>query len=254
MSCGLDTYYYLDAPFSDGHTTYASTDDPTSFYFSCVTNETSSTGDNYKYFDTSSDFVFLGTEIYYKIYNNYNTMISAESQISSLITSSSSYSSAAENIIDTRGYKTLKISTGTFSPLIKNGDSPKNRYIYIRLNDLATDSTGTYGAAICVGNDSENIILKSYSAASALKYNGTIVKPRRYINSSYGFNFSSKDSSNPVPSSSDADITYSSSSTESGVWYIDMYAISVGRDSSYTLSYSKPLLLGSVKISQSDYE
>ena len=253
-SCGLDTYYYLDAPLSDGHTAYASEDDSLYFYFSCITNETSSTGNNYLFFDPASDFVYLGTDIYYKIYNNYTTMVGVESAISSLISSSSSYSVAAENLIDTRGYKPLKISEGSLSPLIKVGPSAKNRYVYIRLASIPSDSSGDYNSCICVGNDVQNVSMSKRTPSSVLTYNGVPVVPRRYINSSYGFNFSKSDAANPVPTSSDADVTYSSTSTQSGVWYVDMYAISVGRDVSYTISYSKPLLLGSVKINQADFE
>ncbi|MBQ2481529.1 MAG: hypothetical protein II516_09795, partial [Treponema sp.] len=82
--------------------------------------------------------------------------------------------------------------------------------------------------------------------------NGQPVMPRRYINSNYGFNFG-QDDNNPLPKNGDADVNYSSSSSDSGTWYVDMYAVSVGRDTSYSTSYSKVLFLGSVKIQESDY-
>ncbi|MBQ4025563.1 MAG: hypothetical protein II611_09265, partial [Treponema sp.] len=67
------------------------------------------------------------------------------------------------------------------------------------------------------------------------------------------FNFG-QDDNNPLPKSSDEDVNYSGYSSESGVWYVDMYAVSVGRDVSYATSYSKVLFLGSVKILESDYK
>ena len=53
VSCGLDTFYYLEPPKTDGHTTkYTSTDRP-QLYFSFLTNEE---GDNSDY---GSIFLFL---------------------------------------------------------------------------------------------------------------------------------------------------------------------------------------------------
>ena len=223
-ACGLDTFYYLDPPITDGHTSYYTTEDGIYRYFSFVTNEESSLGDNDQYFSSSSELVFLGTEVYYKIYNNYSTMVSAENAIDSLNSSSSNYAAAAESLIESRGYKPLKFSSGSFIPLVEAGSSPNNRHVYIRLNDYGTE----------------------------VDYNGQPVMPRRYINSNYGFNFG-QDDNNPLPKNGDADVNYSSSSSDSGTWYVDMYAVSVGRDTSYSTSYSKVLFLGSVKIQESDY-
>ena len=53
-SCGLDTFYYLEPPKTDGHTTKYTSDDRAQLYFSFLTNEE---GDNSDY--GSSDFFFL---------------------------------------------------------------------------------------------------------------------------------------------------------------------------------------------------
>ena len=246
-SCGLDSFYYLDPPVTDGHTSYYTTEDGIYRYFSFVTNEESSLGDNDQYFSSSSELVFLGTEVYYKIYNNYSTMVSAENAIDSLNSSSSNYAAAAENLIESRGYKPLKFSSGSFIPLVEAGSSPDNRHVYIRLNDYGTEVD--YSKGICISNHP----MDKYSPADALMHNGQPVMPSRNINSSYGFNFG-QDDNNPLPKNGDADVTYSGSSSESGSWYVDMYAVSIGRDTSYSTSYSKVLFLGSVKISESDYE
>lgn len=245
-ACGLDTFYYLDPPITDGHTSYYTTEDGIYRYFSFVTNEESSLGDNDQYFSSSSELVFLGTEVYYKIYNNYSTMVSAENAIDSLNSSSSNYAAAAESLIESRGYKPLKFSSGSFTPLVEAGSSPNNRHVYIRLNDYGTEVD--YSKGICISSQP----MDKYSPANALMHNGQPVMPRRYINSSYGFNFG-QDDNNPLPKNGDADVTYSSSSSDSGTWYVDMYAVSVGRDTSYSTSYSKVLFLGSVKIQESDY-
>lgn len=245
-ACGLDTFYYLDPPITDGHTSYYTTEDGIYRYFSFVTNEESSLGDNDQYFSSSSELVFLGTEVYYKIYNNYSTMVSAENAIDSLNSSSSNYAAAAESLIESRGYKPLKFSSGSFIPLVEAGSSPNNRHVYIRLNDYGTEVD--YSKGICISSQP----MDRYSPADALMHNGQPVMPRRYINSRYGFNFG-QDDNNPLPKNGDADVNYSSSSSESGSWYVDMYAVSVGRDTSYSTSYSKVLFLGAVKISEGDY-
>ena len=244
-ACGLDTFYYLDPPITDGHTSYYDTESIRR-YFSFVTNEESSLGDNDQYFSSSSELVFLGTEVYYKIYNNYSTMVSAENAIDSLNSSSSNYAAAAESLIESRGYKPLKFSSGSFVPLVEAGSSPNNRHVYIRLNDYGTEVD--YSKGICISSQP----MDRYSPADALMHNGQPVMPRRYINSNYGFNFG-QDDNNPLPRNGDADVNYSGSASESGSWYVDMYAVSVGRDTSYSTSYSKVLFLGSVKIQESDY-
>jgi len=248
-SCGLDSFYYLDPPITDGHTPYANMPDKSLWYFSFVTNEDSSLGDNDQYFSSSSEFVFLGTEVYYKIYNNYTTMVNAENAIDSLNSSSSNYAAAAESLIESRGYKPLKFSGGSFIPLVEADSSPQNRHVYIRLSDFSKDNTEEkFQQGICISNNKMNF----YSTANALMFNGQPVLPRRYINSRYGFNFG-QDDNNPLPKNGDSDVNFSGSATESGSWYVDMYAVSVGRDTSYSTSYSKVLFLGSVKILESDY-
>lgn len=239
VSCGLDTFYYLEPPKTDGHTTkYTSTDRP-QLYFSFLTNEE---GDNSDY--GSSDFSFIGTEVYYKIYNNYSTMVSAQSSIDSL-NSSSDVSAAATNIINSRNYKTLLFSSYNQTPLIpeKNDD----RYVYIRLNSIKGSSE--YSAVVCYGTSA----MESYVAGSS---GITLIgKPLRNVSSGsgYGFDFKKTDNGNPLPVSSDEDVNWSSSS-EDGVWYVDMWAVSVGRDSSYSPSYSKLLHLGSISIREEWYD
>ncbi|MBR4386838.1 MAG: hypothetical protein IKP51_09990 [Treponema sp.] len=245
-ACGLDSFYYLDPPVTDGHISYYTTEDGILRYFSFVTNEESSLGDNDQYFSSSSELVFLGTEVYYKIYTSYSTMVNVENAIDSLNSSSSNYAAAAESLIESRGYKPLKFSHGSFSPLVEAGSSPNNRHVYIRLNDYGSETD--YSKGICISNHP----MDKYSLSDALMHNGNPVLPRRYINANYGFNFG-QDDNNPLPKSGDADVNYSGSPS-GGIWYVDMYAVSVGRDTSYSTSYSKVLFLGSTKISESDYQ
>ncbi|MBQ4237185.1 MAG: hypothetical protein II716_10165 [Treponema sp.] len=236
-SCGLDTFYYLDPPMSDGHHADLNSTDESQNYFSCRTNEESSTGSNSEYFG-SADLLFLGTEIYYRIYTNSSTMASVESSVSSMI-NATNYSSAAEYLISTKKYKPLGITHGSISPLIKAGSSPQNRYVYIRLTDDGADFPI---GAICVSDS----ILRGPSADKELTFGGELVYPCRSVELR-GFNFGKPGV--PLPQSGDDDVEYGSG-PEDGKWYVDMYAVSVGRDSSYALSYSQPHLMGAVLITE----
>ena len=244
--CGLDNYYYLDMPRSDGHTAILSSSEDIQNYFSFVTNEESSTGNNDDYFNSSSDFIFLGTEVYYKIYSSQSTMTTVESSVSSMVSNTSTYTSASDYLIFTKGYKALTIDHGVLDPLIKGGTAPSNRHVYIRLCDWGDSQE--YQDGICVGSST----IDRWSDSDALKVDGQAVHPRR-AGSFGGFEFSkSADSSCPVPKDGDPDVDTSSGATEAGIWYVDMYAISVGRDTTYTESYSQPLFLGAVKIEERD--
>ena len=248
-SCGLDTFYYLDEPKSDGHQNLAveGESDYLQDYFTCLSNEEASTGSNYEYFDSSSDFKFLGTEVVYRIYNSLSTLNSAVSSIESMASSTSSSTNAATNLIETKGYKPLKLDKGSVAPLMQAGSTPNNRHLYVRLTSYGEDPK--FQSSICISD----MTLTTFEEDAALRKNGEIVKPRRYIDNSFGFEFNSGDENNPVPKSDDDDVTYSSTATEDGVWYVDMFALSVGRDATFTTTYSIPYHMGSVRIAESDY-
>ncbi len=243
FSCGIDNFYYLDKPKLYGDIPFVSGNgilgDEIKNYFTCMTNEESGSGDNYLYFDSSSEFRFLGTAIYYRIYNSSSEMLSVENSMASRMDSSSSASSAADYLISAYGYKQLATSGGIVSPLIQSGSNPDNRFVYIRL----TDWNDLQKASICV-SDSR---LVQYDDSCTLKVNGQTVYPRR--ENGKGFDFSESSLESPVPSSSDSDVSWSAGDSGDGsVMYVDMYAVSVGRDISYALTYSVPVFLGSIFI------
>ena len=240
LSCGLDTFYVMDPPITDHTAVYSSTDYATN-YFLFRTSETTSHNKDY---NGSAGFKFLGTEVYYKIYNNYSTMNSDISRVENYLDADDP-TSASDYIINNSNmnYRTLAISSGDYSPLIKNESN--NRYVYIRLTDFEKD--GPFQQGICL-NDSQAI--STYDSSMSLKYGSQIVYPRRNISKSgCTFNFGGDDDDyDLVPLSDDEDVKYSSSVSEEGVWYVNMYAISTGYDTSYTIYYSEPLHLGSVSI------
>lgn len=223
--CGLDTYNYVDPPTSGGHTIHYTNEDNTQKYFCFKTTEP----------DSESEFTFKGTEVYYLIYNNVAAMQSMESSIDSMAASS-----AAERLISF-GYRPLQLSgEATPSPLISAAG--QSQYVYIRLTDYNTDNSPDYQSAVCVGASEMN----KFVASRLLGF------PRRYAGVRYGFNFG-KDGDNPVPVSGDSDTYFSSSATTEGTYYIDMYAVGVGLDTtSNSKSYSEVLRLGSIVVRKSD--
>lgn len=234
IGCGLDSFYYLDPPISGSHTPRYSDNDTMLYYFSFLTSETEANGSF-----GESDFTFLGTEVYYKIYNNASNLAGVNSAIDSMNTTSD-VSSAATSLINSYGYKPLSFAGGPYrSPLVMATGS--NVYVYIR---PASDPTFSpdFAPAICFSTKSISSV-----GNSEVSYITERLVPRRAINSKYGFHFNSDDSNNPVPVSQDSDVSYGSF-TESRVWYVDMYAVSLGRDSSYSPSYSKVLHLGTVPV------
>ena len=244
-SCGLETFYYLDPPRggSDIHAIKYDVTDDIQKYFIFQTNES----DN----KSEGTFKFLGTEVYYKIYDNYSAIDTTEKAVDDALSSTNPVSSA-DKIITTYKYQKLGISSGNLDPLIPSVG--EDRYIYIRLNDYG--DAGAYRSGICV----DDATMEEYDPEKAYPNKDNPVFPRRSINSSYGFNFNADDEdNNPLPAgtssdTADADRYYSSSPSEKGKWYVDMYAVSVGQDESFQKSYSSVLHLGSVTIDESAYD
>lgn len=235
-SCGIEEVFYLNAPTIAYNTPTYETADYTAKYVAFRTEESQ---------DDGGAFSFDGTAVYYKIYNNYSTMISRNSAIESVNTSSNS-SSAATKVIETYGYKPLgslsASGSSLGSPLIS--DSGESRSVYIRLTtygNYAPYSADSFTSKILIGTNSDN--------GTAPKY----IPMRNGNSKSFDFGRSSSDgfdtSVAAIPSSDDDDVEYGSFSS-SGTWYVDMYALAVGHDNSFTQYYSLVLHLGAIPIVQ----
>lgn len=230
--CGLEEYYMLEAPYRAYNLpTYSTLYDRR--YFEFLTNESA----NKSYLDSDSAFKFLGTAIYYKIYNNYSTMTAHDSVLSSK-NSSSDYSAAASTMIETYGFRQLGTDDGTMTPLIEA--TGINRKVYIRLMNY---------------QDLDNFAARiEIDGVPMTKSGGGNVVPLRTGNR-YTFDFgrrglSTDSDNNKLPADGDEDVYYSSSFSDSDkkIWYVDVYAVAVGRDATYTTYYSNVLHLGSVPI------
>lgn len=239
-SCGLDVFYYLDPPVTVNHRPSYNDTEPDGLYFSFVTKETDMNV-------SSGTFSFSGTRIVYKIYDSPSLMLSRESNINSLISSSSSNPMKATEILcinktasDYR-YQELYVVENSGDENISGSD----RNVYIRLCDVDEDERR---ACICVGSSKFDV---SKLVSSALRVNYKT------------FNFGAPGDSNSIPSESDsvqdgsvddfAKAGSSYSDVVDNVFYVDLYAYSFGYDyTTFTEAYSEPLFLGSIKIVASD--
>lgn len=218
-SCGLDTYYVIDPPTLVTNEPIYSSIDPSSWYFEFYTTENDYEG-----------IKFLGTEVYYKIYRNSSRMESEYKTIVATANNIETSSSAADKLINNYKYKPLG-AYGNYSQSVLIPSAGMNRLVHIRLSDYPP-----YQAQILVGG--ANI----YNSSS-------IVIPVRNISRTgdNSFNFKNMDSS-LRPKKGDEDVDYSGSGSDS-IWYVAMFAVEVGQDSTYSTINSNVLFLGSVTIS-----
>lgn len=229
-ACGLDTFYNLQPPVSKVHEPTYSTASPTDKYFQFNTNDSANKN------LSLSGFNYLGTAVYYRIYQNYSAMISKNESIQS-VNNDTNYNAAAERLIS-YGYQELNCVPDADSPLIKPG-AGNSVSVRIRLTDYneykSPNPDRIYLPHIYVdGNE--------------------IGVPRRQ-EGKYSFDFgrvSDEPTLVKIPSSSDSDFESGSfSSGYDNTYFVDLYAVAVGRDTTYTTYYSNVLHLGAVSINAS---
>ncbi len=235
-SCGIEKSYYLDAPVQrQTNPTVSDSGDAASYteaYFDFMTNDSGNASEG--------EFRYLGTAVYYKIYNSYSTMNSHISSVSSI--SSSTNSSSAFPRLQSYGYQELgtKDMNGderNISPLIPAESS--NQRVVIRLTNYQEPDQSSaewndyaYRAKIVINNVEKYVPMRNDSTKS--------------------FDFGRKNSSGDYdkPKSGEDDVNYGTASKDD-VYYVTLYAVAVGRDNSFTNYYSNVLYLGSVAIDAS---
>ena len=212
LSCGLDTFYVIEAPTVNHEPTYNSVDQ-TESYFEFSTTEKDYDG-----------VKFLGTEVYYKIYDSSSRMNSEYSNISQASSGDASTNQAADRMIINYKYHPLR-STGDINANIFVPKDNSNRKVIIRLSNYHDE----YQAQVLINS-------ADYG------------KPVRDIpnNPSFCFNELSLDK---LPKSDDEDFATSSSSADEKAYYVCMFAVAVAQDATYSRLYSNVVYLGSVKIS-----
>lgn len=213
FSCGLEEYVIIAEP--------AGTDNQpnteSSFNSKCFEFRTN---------ENLGDDGFKGTEVYYKIYNNYQKMINDISQLESIASDddkkSNSYSTMISKEYQKLTYRVDGENHGSYLVPAKKGKSYQR--VYIRLTDYL--DLDEFSAVIKIDDEVAGF-------------------PARYQDD-LTFNFGNSGINDLVPSSSDKDTSISGTST--GTWYVSMFAVGVGLDTNLTPHYSNILYLGSVSI------
>ena len=214
-SCGLDTFYVLDAPTNVVHRPDCSSIDYSDNYFDFYTVD--------KNYDSIK---FLGTEVYYKIYKSSSRLTTEASDLQAAANKDDSSGGAAEKLIQSYKYQPLR-GSGYDDKAVLIPTTGSDQKITIRLSDYH----GIYLSQITV--DGSNI----YGSPSR-------VIPVRNLPDKPNFNFTSVNN----PKSDDADVNTSGSSASSAEWYVSMFAVAIGQDETYSPIYSNILYLGSVRI------
>lgn len=183
-------------------------------YFNFQTNDANNNNDT-----------FLGTAVYYKIYKSYSTMLKHNSSISAINTESQG-SAAYKKMAQEYLYQEIGTDAGIKSPLIP-ANKGIDRKVIIYLNDYENPDRKF---EICWKDITDKAYTRKYT-------------PMRFGNV-LSFNLSC--SASPTDEDIDTDVTLVEDDPEAGTdnWYVDMYAVSVGMDSRYSLVAH----LGSVNI------
>lgn len=208
LSCGLDTYYYLDAPISLVFIDEAesSSDDPSKHFVSFLT--TSTDGD-----------VFQGTSVYYMIYNSPSLLLSDKTSIENL---NENNSDQGMNRLIQWGYQALTTST-------------------VNTVNLVPSSMGIAEVRIRLYNEDEN------PAEVQIDGLDKGIPLRAFGDKTFSFNANAQvDSIDSVPREGESDVRFSSNSTST--WYVALYAVSTGMSPSLTPVYSQVTYLGSLAI------
>ncbi|MGP1588084.1 MAG: hypothetical protein ACTTHG_07075 [Treponemataceae bacterium] len=235
-ACGIDTYYILHAPI-DAVRPY---DNSANRVFSFKTNDT----------QNISMSIFLGTNVFYKIYDNKST---CESEALSISNANKQYSDAGYKKIESLGYKQLKISTNK-DPLIEKDGT--NRSVLIRLYTEGVNSPRPehwYHWEVSVAGMK---LLDGSQPAIPLRSNGSTFDFFNNINKrdsgKKNVIINGKKYFNNIPVNTDDDVKLTATGAVTS-YYVNAYAVSSGRDPSLTPKYGELLSLGYITINESDH-
>lgn len=225
-SCGIEEVLVVAEPTETYNKPLYSDSDPSYFYCEFNTNDSGNKdlGDS-----------FLGTEVYYKIYNNSGTLDSERSSILAVNTPSSS-SSAASKMIDTYTYQPLGTSPLSSDSILVPPSGGSNRRVYFRPVDVPNSVGDDLKAAINISNTKKGCIPFRYSNDKSFDF----------------FDNDDSDDSDKVdvePVEGDLDYKNSPSSTADDRYFVQFFAVGVAIDTeSLARSYSLVLDLGSIPI------
>lgn len=218
ISCGLDVYYILE-PATIIQTVTEDSDSLNNIYNFRTEDSTN-----------SNSSIAMGTAVYYKIYNSSSTRISDRNSISA---ANKIYSETGFDKLESLGYQSLKSSQND-EPLIDISNTDQT--VNIRLFTEGTSSSPYKPSIVINSNTLEGVI--------PLRYNGDTFDFGE--GDLYGV-ISKTNYESPYPKDGDEDVKYTEGESES-IWYVQAYAVSVGRDSNFTTKYSQLLYLGFITI------
>lgn len=235
-SCGLDTYIVVDSPTNVINPPSYTTEDYNNECFEFWTNDSGVAS-------YPSDFKYLGTQVYYKIYGSSSTLASEVSYLQNLANDSENSARAPDKLLNPTssggyGYQALQsTNVSDSSVLIPYVDGKLTQNVYIRLTDY--QNLEEFSARILVDG--------KFLGGSSVK-----TVPVRFENDlSFNFGRTGENDKKPVPydsSTGEGDLDVKGPVPSDGVWYVAMFAVGVGRDVTYTMQYSNILYLGSVAI------
>lgn len=228
-SCGLDTYIVMKDPAVTANVPEYDNIQFQENYFEFTTKE-------YEY----PGLKFLGTEIYYKIYNNYIDLETERSKLRDMASDEETAPNSATTLID-KGkceYKKLKATGYNEEPLIPAAESVHDQHVYIRLTDY--QSLEEFASKITI--DGQNI-----------GGSDVVTKPIR-TDKNYTFNFGRKGNEDKEPLQDDEDVKKNSEYTKENTYYVCMFAVALGVDATYTPHYSNITYLGTVPIDASSLD
>lgn len=228
--CGIDTIYVINSPHLAGNEVLYDDEDPANKTFCFRTDEDNS---------SLQGIIFLGTDVYYKIYQSDSRMKNEVDYLNSLANDEEKSYISADKLRLSKGsggydYRRLKAKKGTSEHvLIPKSSSTDSQLVKIRLTDFST----TYPSIIDVYPDTGNL--------SNVHHYG---KPVRDIPGKvYDFNFGRTNADNRKPDVGDNDFDSEGTSVDDK-YYVALFAVSVGQDSGYEQHYSNIEYLGAVTI------
>ena len=212
ISCGLDTFYELNAPPDTIKKPDLGNDDSENYFrfFSAPLP------------DSTVPVTFLGTAVYYKIYKDVEKLKSDVNNLQALADKEEYSYTAAENLV--KDYSSLRSSDYPNNEVLISNQYP-NKIVYIRLYDFTL-----YPAEIIIDNNKIGIPLRVNSGDG---------------NKDFNFKASNTDT---LPASGEKDVNTTGSGSDD-CWYVSLFAVAVANSLDYSSRmYSNILYLGAVKI------
>jgi len=228
--CGLDEYYVLEGPGAIVCPVYSASN-PLTYENKYVEFSTNS-GDS-----SSGAFTIDGTDVYYKLYSYLSTCESEYSALNTLLNNSSTKATSASSLINSYKFQKLKNTANSDDVFVTHDGSAVR--VRIRLTQyLQEQKVDEYKALIYIGGNKSGV-------------------PIRYYGNRY-FDFKRNDSSYnaPIPgtTSYEDDVSTNTTDNDKGLWYINLYAVTRGHDSSFTTYYSPICHLGTLCIDATSYD